>query len=84
MCDVLDTAIVGGIFVTCGPWGLLGVPEVVWTPRVPLTALVGLLDIVVRRSDVERCCVVSGAEVVSVENKFWVWVVISASWTVVV
>lgn len=50
---VLETASVGGGYVMCGTWGLLGVPGVVWTPGVPLTPLVGLLDIVVGLSDVD-------------------------------
>lgn len=90
---VLETASVGIGYVVCGAWGLLVVVEMVWPPGVALTPLVGLLDMVVGWSAVDGWCGVWEAEVASVENTFWVWVVevpganvcvISASWGVVV
>lgn len=53
VCVVLETACMGGVYVMCGAWELVGVPEDVWTPGVPLTPLVGQLDIVVRGNDVD-------------------------------
>lgn len=93
MFVVLETASVGIGYVVCGAWGLLVVAEMVWPPGVALTSLVGLLDMVVGWSAVDGWCGVWEAEVASVENTFWVWVVevpganvcvISASWGVVV
>jgi hypothetical protein len=53
LCVMLETTCVGGVYVMCVAWELLGVPEDVWTPGVSLTPLVGHLDIVVRWNDVD-------------------------------
>lgn len=81
LCVVLETSAVGGESVVCGVWALLCVCEVVWTTEVPVTAVVGLSELVVARMDVdwvgvmaedsERCAV----EVLCVENGPFVLVV---------
>lgn len=81
LCVVLETSAVGGESVVCGVWALLCVCEVVWTTEVPVTAVVGLSELVVARMDVdwvgvmaadsERCAV----DVLSVENGPFVLVV---------
>lgn len=45
---MLETATVVEGYVMCGVCALVSVPEVVWVTGVPVTPMVGLLDIVVK------------------------------------
>lgn len=47
VCFVLETARVVGWCVEVTAWGLLLVPEVVWTTGVPVSPVVGLVAMVV-------------------------------------
>ena len=53
VCFVLETATVVGRLVELTVWGLLVVPEVVWTTEVPVTPVVGRSEVVVARIDVD-------------------------------
>lgn len=46
VCFVLETATVVGRCVELTAWGLLVVPEVVWTSGVPVTPMVDLIEVI--------------------------------------
>lgn len=47
VCFVLETATVVGRCVELTAWGLLVVPEVVWTSGVPVTPMVDLIEVII-------------------------------------
>lgn len=53
LCVMLEIICVGGVYVMCVVWELLGVFEDVWILGVLFISLVGYLDIVVRWNDVD-------------------------------